>query len=180
MPRKDDITEIAVRVRTIMQLFNTLDPSPFREKDLDNGVEEFVVGWARELAPGAPFRIVVHLPPEEAANPQAADIPAAFTHYFHYRMEASERELRELLRIGWRSLLIGLMVLLLCLITSQIAAKTIANTTLARVVEESLIIVGWVANWRPLEIYLYDWWPILRRVRLYRRLAAAHVRVRAG
>ena len=47
-------------------------------------------------------------------------------------------------------------------------------------VEESLIIVGWVANWRPIEIYLYDWWPIVRRIRLYRRIAAAHVRVKAG
>ena len=27
--------EIAIRVRTIMQLFNSLDPSPFRERDLD-------------------------------------------------------------------------------------------------------------------------------------------------
>jgi hypothetical protein len=172
-------TEISVRVRTISQLFNTLDPSPFREKDLDPGVEEFVVGWVRELPPGAPFRIVVHLPQEEVARPEAAEIPAGFTHYFRYRMEASERELRELLRIGWRSLLIGLAVLVFCLVASQIAAKTIPNGTAARIVEESLIIVGWVANWRPLEIYLYEWWPILRRVRLYRRLAAAHLRVRA-
>jgi ABC-type spermidine/putrescine transport system permease subunit I len=173
-------TEIAIRVRTISQLFNSFDPSPFREKDLDTGVEEFLVGWVRELPPATPFRIVIHLPPEEAAKPEASEIGAAFTHYFHDRGQTSTRELRELLRIGWRSLLIGAAVLIVCLIASPIAAKTIANVTVARVVEESLIIVGWVANWRPIEIYLYDWWPIVRRVRLYRRLAAAHVRVKAG
>jgi ABC-type spermidine/putrescine transport system permease subunit I len=173
-------TEIAVRARTIGQLFNTFDPSPFREKDLDSGVEQFLVGWVRELPPGTPFRIVVHLPAEEAARPEAAEIAEAFAHYFRDRAQANARELRELLRIGWRSLLIGVVVLVVCLIASQVAAKTIANATVGRVVEESLIIVGWVANWRPIEIYLYDWWPIMRRVRLYRRIAAAHVRVKAG
>jgi ABC-type spermidine/putrescine transport system permease subunit I len=173
-------TDIAVRARTIGQLFNTFDPSPFREKDLDSGVEQFLVGWVRELPPGTPFRIVVHLPAEEAAKPEGAEIAAAFAHYFRDRAEVSTQELRELLRIGWRSLLIGIVVLVACLIASQVAAKAIANATVSRVVEESLIIVGWVANWRPIEIYLYDWWPIMRRVRLYRRIAAAHVRVKTG
>ena len=91
---------------------------------------------------------------------------------------SSERDLRELFRVGWRSLLIGLVVLIVCLVGSQVVAKMIGNAVVARVLEESLIIVGWVANWRPLEIYLYDWWPIRRRILLYRRVAAAPVQVR--
>jgi ABC-type spermidine/putrescine transport system permease subunit I len=171
--------EISIRVKTIGQLFNSFDPSPFREKDLDDGVEEFLVGWVRDLSPATSFRIVVHLPADEAAKPEVHDIGPAFAHYFRYRAQVGGRELRELFRIGWRSLLIGIVVLIVCLIASQIAAKTIANVTAARVVEESLIIVGWVANWRPIQIYLYDWWPIVRRIRLYRRIAAAHVRIRS-
>jgi len=62
---------------------------------------------------------------------------------------------------------------------SQLVAKMIGNAVLARVLEESLIIVGWVANWRPLEIYLYDWWPIRRHILLFRRIAAAPVAVRS-
>ena len=42
-----------------------------------------------------------------------------------------------------------------------------------------MVLVGWVANWRPIEIYLYDWWPIRRRAQLYRRIAAAPVIVKA-
>jgi hypothetical protein len=45
----------------------------------------------------------------------------------------------------------------------------------AQVVEESLLIFGWVANWRPIEIFLYEWWPIVRRRNLYQRLSAAEV-----
>lgn len=175
-----DATEIAVRTHTIGHLFNSFDPSPFREKDLDVGVEEFLTSWVRELAADTPFKIVVHLPPEEAARPEAAGIGEAFTHYFVYRAEIAQHELRELFRVGRLTLTIGVVVLIACLTASQIAAALIPNEVAAGIVEESLIIVGWVANWRPIEIYLYDWVPIRRRINLYRRLAAAPVEVKAG
>jgi hypothetical protein len=44
-------------------------------------------------------------------------------------------------------------------------------------ISESLWIGGWVAMWRPMEIFLYDWWPLLRRIRLLRRLAVMEVRL---
>jgi hypothetical protein len=44
-------------------------------------------------------------------------------------------------------------------------------------IEEGLIILGWVANWRPIEIFLYDWWPIVRHRNLLLRLANAEVAI---
>jgi len=172
------VTSIALRSATIGHLFSSFDPSPFRQKDLDTGVEEFITGWVRELPPGEGFEIVVHLPESEVAKPDAAGVPEAFAHYFTDRAIHAEQELRELFRIGRRFLSIGIVVLIGCLIASQIAAALIPNKVAARVLEESLIIVGWVANWKPIEIYLYDWIPIRRRINLYRRMAAAPVRVR--
>jgi hypothetical protein len=46
-----------------------------------------------------------------------------------------------------------------------------------RFVEEGLLIIGWVAMWRPLELLLYDWWPQLRRKRTYDNLACMRVEV---
>ncbi len=172
--------EIAVRARTTGSLFNSFDPSPFREKDIDAEVEAFLVGWVRELPAGAPFTIVVYLPEEEVNKPRAEVIPEAFAHYFGYRAQVAEQDLRELFRVGRRSLAIGIAVLAACLVTSQLVAAFVSYHVVARVLEESLIIVGWVANWRPLEIYLYDWLPIRRRIELNRRIAAARVEVKAG
>jgi hypothetical protein len=180
MTLPDAATEVAIRTRTVGHLFNSFDPSPFREKDLDAGVEEFLTAWVRELPADMPFKIVVHLPPEEAARPEAAGIGETFAHYFENRAAVNEHERRELFRIGRRSLAIGVVVLIACLTASQLGAVLIPNKVVARVFEESLIIVGWVANWRPIEIYLYDWLPIRRRIGLYRRLAAAPVQVKAG
>jgi hypothetical protein len=32
--------------------------------------------------------------------------------------------------------------------------------------------------WRPMEIYLYDWWPLLRRQRILKKLSRMPVEVR--
>jgi hypothetical protein len=47
--------------------------------------------------------------------------------------------------------------------------------TSAEIVKESFTIGGWVAMWRPLEIYLYDWWPLRDEWRLLERLARMKV-----
>jgi hypothetical protein len=170
---------IELRVEDISQLFHTLDPFPFREKDLDEDAEEFIVSWARELPPEQPLRIVVHLPETEASRPETRDLNAALTRYFEYRAQVISRELRELFRIGRRALAIGLSVLSLCVITSQTVAGSLPWHPLGSFIQESLTIFGWVANWRPIEIFLYDWWPIIRRRNLYQRLSAAQVELKA-
>ena len=166
---------IELRVDGIAQLFNTLDPFPFRERDLAHDVEEFVVGWARELSANKPVTIVVDFPETEAQSRAARELPMAFSRYFSDRADAVQRDLNELFRIGRRSLAIGVTILVVCLILSHLAAGFLVEAPIRSLVQESFLILGWVANWRPLEIFLYDWWPLARRRDLYRRLAAARV-----
>ena len=52
---------IEVHVAELKQLFNAIDPSPFREKDLDPDAEEFIVGWDRETPGDALLALVVYL-----------------------------------------------------------------------------------------------------------------------
>jgi hypothetical protein len=87
-------------------------------------------------------------------------------------------DLKELFRVGWRALAIGLIVLFLSVIIGQTVVANLAPRPIGRVIEESLLIFGWVANWRPIEIFLYEWWPIVRRRNLYQRLAAAQVELK--
>ena len=99
----------------------------------------------------------------------------ALRRYFAYRADLVGRDLNELFRVGLMSLMIGGTVLALCVFAARAVTSLRANDNVSRFVEESLIILGWVANWKPIEIFLYDWWPLARRRNLYRRLAAAKV-----
>jgi hypothetical protein len=78
------------------------------------------------------------------------------------------------------SLLIGFAVLAACVVANQLMVESFGTGHLARFFGEGLVILGWVANWRPIQIFLYDWWPIARSRNLYRRLAAAKVELRAS
>lgn len=170
---------IEVHLRTAEQLFNSFDPSPFHERDLDEEAERYIVGCAREIKGSGPLQLVVTLPDVTHDAGVAQRIPEAVHNYFIYRAIQSQQDIHELLRIGWRSLAIGLAVLVLCFIAIQYLERAAIQTTIGRLTEQSLLILGWVANWRPLEIFLYDWWPIRRRFVLLRRLAAMPVEVRA-
>lgn len=166
---------IELRLRELPQLFNSMDPSPFVDRDLDAAAEEFIVGWAREMPHDRELELVVHV-----ATPPAVDrrdgTEAAVQHYFSTRAEVKRRELRLLLRRGRLSLVIGVFFLAACFGLGELAQRA----PLARwnaFFELGLHIVGWVAMWRPLEIFLYDWWPVRSDRKLMERLARMKVRV---
>ncbi len=169
---------IRLRLREVSQLFNTMDPSPLAERDLEPRAEEFILDWARELRPDQPLRLVIHLPGELPPD-QAADVRRAVAHHFESQAEGKRRELRLLLREGRRTLLTGLVFLGLCLALSQ-SLPQLVPTAFSTFFEESLLIAGWVAMWRPLEIYLYDWWPLRAYARRFQRLAAMPVEIGTG
>lgn len=169
---------IEARVEDISQLFHTLDPYPFRERDLDRDAEDFFVSWARDLPRSAPLRIVIYLSQTRLDQPLTQDIPIGINQHFSHRAEQAAFELRETFRIGWRQLAVGVTVLTAAIVTSQ-TIHTMAPAPFNRVFEESLIIFGWVANWKPIETFLYAWWPIVRRRNLFLRLAHANVEVKA-
>jgi hypothetical protein len=103
-------------------------------------------------------------------------LETAVHHYFAYRAKLNRLEFRYLLKQGRTSLIIGLAFLAACMLTSQLLRHRAG--TLPIILREGLIIAGWVAMWRPMEIFLYEWWPLLRKGRLYEKLSRMRVDVR--
>jgi hypothetical protein len=168
---------IEVHVRELNQLFNSMDPSPFLDKDLDVDAEEFITGWARELPREKPLALLVHLDQPAVQPGQVAGLSNAVHSYFDHRAAMARQRLRELLRLGRKSLLIGSLFLAMCLLIGDWLTKGFPENRGAQIISESLTIGGWVAMWRPMEIFLYDWWPILRERRMLLRLSHMPVRV---
>lgn len=167
-------TRINLKLRELNQLFNSMDPSPFIDRDLDRDAEEFIVSSVREAHGSHAFELVIHLGTTPDAQ-RAAETEEAVNHYFAARAELKRREFRLLMRRGQTVLIIGLIFLGACLTLSGLVAKLVP-TQLTGIFREGLMIVGWVAMWRPLEIFLYDWWPLREEWQGLKRLA--HMRVR--
>jgi hypothetical protein len=173
------IHNLELRVNELIQLFNSLDPTPFLNKDLDRSAEAFIESWASGCPPDSRLQITIHVKQLPSDGNATVLMTEAIHNYFNYRAGLVRGELTQLLKRGRTSLFIGLAFVSICLIAADTIAQIDASTvtTIAR---ESLTIIGWVAMWRPVEIFLYDWWPLVRRIGVYKNLRYARVRVVQG
>lgn len=175
--REGKDTLIEIRLREVRQLFHTLDPAPFREKDLDESAEHYLLEACREAGVHRQLRLVIHLPATEAGTEAARTLEDAVHNYFAYRERQLRTDIRQLLRYGAISLVIGLLFLIACLGLRRVVVASLGASERS-VVGEGLLILGWVAMWRPTEVLLYEWWPLARRRTLLRRLSGIPVDIR--
>jgi hypothetical protein len=174
-PTAPDSRRIELNLHDMSQLFNSMDPSPFVDKDLDQDAEEFIVNWAQEYSSRDPVTLTIHLEhwPEKDPGPLMAE---AVHNFFAYRAKLNRLEFHRLMKQGRTSLATGLLFLAGGLFIGRVllAGQTSPWFSFLR---ESLTIVGWVAMWRPMQIYLHDWWPVRRRGRTYLKLSLMPVEV---
>ena len=168
---------IELNLRDVDQLFNTMDPSPFHEKDLDHDAEEFIVSWAQEYHRHEPLDLVVHLEKFPEGRDAVRLVADAVHNYFTYRARLNELEFKRLMKQGRVSLLVGVSFLLACLGTIEVFSLRRPGT-FTNFLSEGLTIAGWVAMWKPMQMYLYDWWPLRRRGQVFDKLSRMPVEVR--
>ncbi len=166
---------IELKLRRVAQLFHTFDPSPFRDSDLAREAEDYIVGWAEDFPAATPIEIVIHVPPDEYTRARETDIRGAVQSYFTLQAHGVTRELKELFRTGRLALAVGLAVLSVCILIAWFIAARLADGPLSQIIQESFVIIGWVAIWKPADIFLFEWPPVARRRALFRRLAAASI-----
>jgi hypothetical protein len=174
-PDRRDVLELYLS--DTRRLFNSMDPAPFRERDLDPEAAAYIVEWAEEVPAERPLGMVVRLGSGPVAATEAAVVRDSVHDYFQRRAAATRRRLQQMLRLGRYSLLIALVFLAAVVVIGESLASVVNRERYAALIEHSLVIGAWVALWRPLEIFLYDWWPVRAEARLYDRLGKMDVRL---
>jgi hypothetical protein len=168
---------IEVRLKELSQLFDSLDPSPFSEKDLDPKAERYIIDSYREMPARAVRSLVIHLDQPAGASEPESVIADAIHEHFARQSRHLRQQLRLLVRRGLMSLGIGIAFLAAVFGISTAVTRLMGESPLAPLFEQGLLIVGWVAMWRPLEIFLYDWWPLVGDRRMHDRLSRMDVQV---
>src|ERR1019366_10812968 len=80
---RDHPHSISLKLHDMSQLFNSMDPSPFIEKDLDDDAEEFIVSWAQEFPHNAPVKLRIYLDQWPAEDPKELIRTAVHNHFAH-------------------------------------------------------------------------------------------------
>lgn len=171
------IHHIELNLRDLEQLFNTMDPSPFHEKDLDDDAAEFILSWAQEFHRHEAIDLIVHLEKQPDGHNAQQLVESAVHNYFAYRARLNKLEFKRLMKQGRMSLLVGVSFLGACFFLIELLVLK-NPTAFPNFFKEGVTIAGWVAMWRPLEIYLYEWWPLRRRGQIFDKLSRMPVEAR--
>ena len=166
---------VSIHVRHLAQLFNSLDPSPFWDRDLDGEAAQFIEEEFGEKRSADTWHL--HVRTIEGAE-LAADLQAAVERYYTHMASSTRRRLSDQMRLGQLALLGGLLIFFVSM-SARTVLGNLFDSGVPRMLDEGLIILAWLALWRPAEGLVYGWVPLYRKRRLYERLAAIRVSVLA-
>lgn len=96
--RSDTVGTIGLRVRSLTQLFDVLDPAPLQERALERNAETYIVASAGTYRPTEPMRLLVHLP--ESLRVHTIETTNAVHEHFRRTHAQGERNFRRRIRIG--------------------------------------------------------------------------------
>lgn len=169
-----DFTCIDMVAKSARQLFDMRDPSPYRERDLDDDAVEYLLSSAREIGRRAKLRVVISIDGERDPVLTEEVIVEAVRAHLTYERDRQVRKVRELLARGRRFLVVGATALVVLLSAAELT-KMLPISHLSEILREGLMITGWVAMWRPLELLLYEWWPHVEQRRVVDAVLAGEV-----
>ncbi len=160
-------------------LFDRKDPSPIKERDLNEDVVDYVYHSFLEIP--SRYQVVMRVFFDEDPQDQflIERLKGAFRSYFKLEAYNKQRELAHTFKKGLISLGIGLSFLFLCIYASSISwgkSEGLASHFLL----EGLTLLGWVSMWYPINIFLYDWWPIVAEKKQMQRIESAGIEIRYG
>ena len=142
---------------------------------LNETTEEFIIEESAKYPRHMPFYFTVYVPPHEIKR--VHEVVSAIHKHFAYRREKSKEKVKNTLHVGWRSLVIGFIFLVLTYLIVQMLSPYFFEGGLAITIREFLIITAWVALWRPAELLLYGWYPFLHEANLFHRLEQSDIKV---
>jgi hypothetical protein len=146
---------IEIDIHILAELFNPLDPSPLHARALASSAERYLITCADARRANASLQLRVHYPASLQAH--AAEISDGIHEHFRRAHALGQRKFKRRLRMGAGALAGGVFVLAL----SVGLRGTLGDATgrgLGSGFAEGLLILGWVAMWRPIEILLYAHW----------------------
>lgn len=168
---------IEVRVKSAQQLFDARDPAPFRERDLDDDFVEYIVSAVREFSISSSLKVVIYVEESESSDLPKDSIREAIRSYFGYRIDLQRGDLKNFMKRAQLYLLIGLVILVGCISLAQSLSLPSPPGPLG-ILREGIVIFGWVSIWKPIELVLFDWYPLFEKLRFYKKLLGTEIDIR--
>jgi hypothetical protein len=164
---------LILRFDNLQEFLTTQNLHAHRQRYLQPEWEEWLVQETGMLPKYKGLHLQVELPASETI---AADKLQAMMHqHFKCMQQKVMQEKKATLWQGYKYLAIAILFLLLMTIGYNLIDNYAPDNKYSNTMQDALVILGWVAFWRPAELLLYDWHPFKTEAKIYERLAAMQV-----
>ncbi len=168
---------IDITLPTAQHLFDLRDPAPFRERSLDDDAAEYIYATATDIPRSIAIKLVLIIKQTLGPSLSAAEIETAVRVHFQHDADRVTRQLRQQRKFGRVALAAGLTALVVLLLLAEIIRRRLPGPV-GEIIHTGLVILAWVVLWKPVDVLLYEWWPLVQQRRELSRLVAAQIEVR--
>ena len=170
--------EITIHLDDIRDLFVAPAADPFSTKFSFIAGIEIIKREVRSRLwmPVKRERTRIFLPKDRIEPGLAGKTRAAFQRYCQFQLQQSQQTLSRLRRSALRALLIGILFLLGGLYFSQLLGKLFVEPPfITTLFGDGFDIAFWVILWRPVDFFLFDFWPYWGEKRLYKQMMTMEI-----
>lgn len=170
--KENDKYIVELAVPDYNHLFDGRDPARFRQKDLDDDAVDYIVSSVQEITLSKLSHIEIYF--DQIFSQEEQNIVVDAIHnFFKYESEMMSKKINSTLRKGIKSLFIGIAFLSFAILGSLVLKDT--NHFLGLFFKEGILLIGWVSMWKPINIFLYDWWPLADLRKIYDNLSLIRI-----
>lgn len=155
-----DCIVIEITIDSPYDLYDDKDPSPLKVRDLKPSIEQYILTCIREIPSSSKSRIDFYFYSFGILDEEIDNLRKSVKEFFDYRSKIRMMDFKFKIRNGLKSVLIGLVFLFMCIFISNKFLDS-PQTLVGRFFLEGLSVLGWVSLWNPVQIFLYEIWPII-------------------
>lgn len=165
---------VGVSIESINELYNFFDRQTiYSKRDLDEDFVDYLTECAREIYP-KPF--LIKITTERSLDKKGEDrIKKSIHNYFIYLMDIERRNLKKLFK---RSVVLFFLGVSMIFITIRFPDTFFSDQSIfGKIFSEGIVIAAWVALWEVFSNLIMEWYPMSQKIRIFRRILEAEVKV---
>jgi len=168
---------IDIQIDDIDQMYDKRDPTPFKKKDLDDDAYEYILTSAYEIGKTKYNKIKIIIK-DQPSEERVSSLKYAIKDFFEYRQYITYKKFKNILFQGLKSLIIGLLFLAFSIAFANSSYQFIDNSFFKEFFKELCLLIGWVSMWKPVNIFLYEWWPLRDQFQHLKSLSRCEIEIK--
>lgn len=166
--KEGDLLIIEISLEEPYNLYDDKDPSPLKVRDLKPIIEQYIANCIREIPDKQKVRVDFYFYSISDSEEEKSLLKKSVRDFFIYRTKIRFLDFRYKIKYGFKSFSIGLCFLFFCIYISTSYLNN-DNDIVQKFFLEGLSVLGWVSLWNPVQVFLYEIWPILTSAKILRR-----------